>query len=161
MILLSIALSVLWRKFTLYLMFILRLFASLSKSYPILYSFLLQELMSLSFQHWLDLQKRVCHQIKGISPVTLYLGVKYYAADPCKLAEEITRYQFFLQVKFDILQGRLPVPTDLSLELAALALQCKWIRLMWPRILFEVQFWLQGCRGLDLGISFWFFTKNV
>ena len=59
--------------------------------------------------------------------MTLYLGVKYYAADPCKLAEEITRYQFFLQVKFDILQGRLPVPENLSIELAALALQCKFI----------------------------------
>ena len=77
------------------------------------------------FQHWLDPQKRVSQQIKGVSPVTLYLGVKYYAADPCKLAEEITRYQFFLQVKLDILQGRLPVPKDLSIELAALALQCK------------------------------------
>ncbi len=34
----------------------------------------------------------------GVSPITLYLGVKFYAADPCKLIEEITRYQFFLQV---------------------------------------------------------------
>ena len=36
-----------------------------------------------------------------------------------------TRYQFFLQVKLDILQGRLPVPRDLAVELAALALQCE------------------------------------
>ena len=36
----------------------------------------------------------------------------------------VTRYQFFLQVKLDILQGRLPVATDLAVELAALALQC-------------------------------------
>jgi hypothetical protein len=35
----------------------------------------------------------------GVSPITLYLGVKFYAADPCKLIEEITRYQFFLQVR--------------------------------------------------------------
>ena len=35
------------------------------------------------------------------------------------------RYQFFLQVKKDILQGRLPVTTELAAELAALALQCK------------------------------------
>lgn len=35
------------------------------------------------------------------------------------------RYQFFLQIKKDILQGRLPVTTDLAAELAALALQCK------------------------------------
>lgn len=36
------------------------------------------------------------------------------------------RYQFFLQVKKDILQGRLPVTTELAAELAALALQCKF-----------------------------------
>jgi hypothetical protein len=73
--------------------------------------------------HWLDPAKRVSQQIKGVSPITLYLGVKFYAADPCKLVEEITRYQFFLQVKLDILQGRLPVPQELATELAALALQ--------------------------------------
>ena len=48
-------------------------------------------------QHWLDPTKRVSQQIKGVSPITLYLGVKFYAADPCRLVEEITRYQFFLQ----------------------------------------------------------------
>ena len=35
------------------------------------------------------------------------------------------RYQFFLQIKKDVLQGRLPVSTELAAELAALALQCK------------------------------------
>jgi hypothetical protein len=33
-----------------------------------------------------------------------------------------------LQVKLDILQGRLPVHNDLAAELAALALQCKFQR---------------------------------
>ena len=83
----------------------------------------------LIFQHWLDPKKRVCRQIRGIAPFTLYLGVKFYAADPCRLVEEITRYQFFLQVKQDVLQGRLPVNPDLAVELAALALQCKSISL--------------------------------
>ena len=79
---------------------------------------------SYLFQHWLDPDKRVSRQIRGISPITLYLGVKFYAADPCRLVEEITRYQFFLQVKLDVLQGRLPVSQELAVELAALALQC-------------------------------------
>ena len=95
--------------------------------------------MTTFFQHWLDPTKRVSQQIKGVSPITLYLGVKFYAADPCKLVEEITRYQFFLQVlsfsmyqihlpfqvKLDILKGGLPVSAELATELAALALQCK------------------------------------
>ena len=82
--------------------------------------------ISSIFQHWLDPVKRVSKQIGDISPVTLYLGVKFYAADPCRLVEEITRYQFFLQVKLDILQGRLPVSQELAVELASLALQCKY-----------------------------------
>ena len=53
----------------------------------------------LLLQHWLDPSKRVARQIRTTSPVTLYLGVKFYAADPCRLIEEITRYHFFLQVR--------------------------------------------------------------
>eukprot|EP00095_Tigriopus_kingsejongensis_P005999 maker-scaffold505_size153196-snap-gene-0.22 protein:Tk05999 transcript:maker-scaffold505_size153196-snap-gene-0.22-mRNA-1 annotation:"4.1 G protein " len=73
--------------------------------------------------HWLDPSKRVSDQLQVISPITLYLGVKFYAADPCRLVEEITRYQFFLQVKLDVLQGRLPVSQELAIELCAYALQ--------------------------------------
>ena len=96
--------------------------------------------------HWLDPCRRVCRQIRpGVSgggggggsegggggglatcPTPLYLGVKFYASDPCKLSEEITRYQFFLQVKLDVLQGRLPVAHELAVDLAALALQCEY-----------------------------------
>ena len=36
-----------------------------------------------------------------------------------------SRYQFFLQVKQDILQGRLPVSFDLAAELGAYVVQCK------------------------------------
>ena len=38
---------------------------------------------------------------------------------------DIHRYQFFLQLKQDILQSRLPVPSELSAELFALVIQCK------------------------------------
>ncbi|XP_075216694.1 uncharacterized protein LOC142322004 [Lycorma delicatula] len=73
--------------------------------------------------HWLDTGKKVVKQLKGKETFTLYFGVKFYAADPCKLLEEITRYQFFLQVKQDILQGRLPVSFDLAAELGAYVVQ--------------------------------------
>ncbi|KAJ8917863.1 hypothetical protein NQ315_010776 [Exocentrus adspersus] len=73
--------------------------------------------------HWLDPTKKLNKQIKGPDPYTLYFGVKFYAADPCKLLEEITRYQFFLQIKQDILQGRLLVPFELAAELGAYILQ--------------------------------------
>jgi len=33
--------------------------------------------------------------LTGTLPYTFYFGVKFYAADPCKLFEEITRYSLF------------------------------------------------------------------
>ncbi|XP_062602946.1 uncharacterized protein LOC134264700 isoform X1 [Saccostrea cucullata] len=76
--------------------------------------------------HWLDLQKALASQLKSCSqPYTLYFGVKFYPPDPCKLKEEITRYQFFLQIKRDILQGRLPITFDEAAELFAFAVQAE------------------------------------
>lgn len=75
--------------------------------------------------HWLDACKSVKHQLRAVNPMILYFNVKFYAADPCKLVEEITRYQFFLQIKQDILQSRLPVSFELAAELFALSVQCK------------------------------------
>ncbi|CAG2188450.1 Band 4.1-like protein 5 [Mytilus edulis] len=71
--------------------------------------------------HWLDPFKSLSSQLKLCNtPYILYFGVKFYPADPCKVREEITRYQFFLQVKRDILQGRLPLTFDEATELFAL-----------------------------------------
>ncbi|XP_031414464.1 band 4.1-like protein 4 isoform X2 [Clupea harengus] len=78
--------------------------------------------------YWLDSSKTLAEHKDLITtgpPYTLYFGVKFYAEDPCKLKEEITRYQFFLQVKQDVLQGRLPCPLDVSTQLSALAIQAE------------------------------------
>nr|CAD7447486.1 unnamed protein product [Timema bartmani] len=56
-------------------------------------------------------------------PYTLRLKVKFYSSEPNSLREELTRYQFFLQLKLDILEGRLESPFSTAVELAALALQ--------------------------------------
>uniref|UniRef100_A0A182U1Z2 Erythrocyte membrane protein band 4.1-like 4A n=1 Tax=Anopheles melas TaxID=34690 RepID=A0A182U1Z2_9DIPT len=76
--------------------------------------------------HWLDPGARLSRQLKaGKVPYDLYFGVKFYACDPCKLVEEITRYQLYLQVKQDILQGRLPVSFELAAELGAYVVQAE------------------------------------
>ncbi|XP_065060423.1 band 4.1-like protein 4 isoform X1 [Rhopilema esculentum] len=72
---------------------------------------------------WLDPDKAIKKQIDSGPPYTLYFGVKFYAADPTKLKEELTRYQFFLQLKKDILQGRLPCTFNVAAELCAYAVQ--------------------------------------
>ncbi|KPI94878.1 Band 4.1-like protein 4 [Papilio xuthus] len=73
--------------------------------------------------HWLDAGRKLRRQLRGSDSHTFYFGVKFYAADPCKLLEEITRYQLFLQLKQDVLRGRLPVGFELAAELAAYVLQ--------------------------------------
>ncbi|XP_066459152.1 band 4.1-like protein 4A isoform X2 [Eleutherodactylus coqui] len=77
-------------------------------------------------KYWLDPAKTISEHKDLIStgpPYTLYFGVKFYTEDPCKLKEEITRYQFFLQVKQDVLQGRLPCPINIAAQLGAYAIQ--------------------------------------
>ncbi|CAG7835317.1 unnamed protein product [Allacma fusca] len=74
-------------------------------------------------QHWLDATKPVKKQVKIGPPFTFRLKVKFYSSEPHNLREELTRYQFFLQVKQDVLTGRLEVSHPTSIELAALALQ--------------------------------------
>lgn len=69
-------------------------------------------------------------------PYTLRLKVKFYSSEPNTLREELTRYQFFLQLKQDLLDGRLHSKTtdhnpnvtsfeEKCAELCALSLQCE------------------------------------
>lgn len=45
-----------------------------------------------TIQHWMDPSARISRQLRGSADVfDLYFGVKFYAADPTKLVEEITR----------------------------------------------------------------------
>ncbi|XP_044014509.1 band 4.1-like protein 5 isoform X2 [Aphidius gifuensis] len=83
----------------------------------------LQYTDSNNVKHWLDPTKLIKKQIKIGPPYTLRLKVKFYSSEPNTLREELTRYQFFLQLKQDILDGRLPCPHRTYVELAALALQ--------------------------------------
>ncbi|KAI8507964.1 hypothetical protein Bbelb_142040, partial [Branchiostoma belcheri] len=75
--------------------------------------------------HWLEPTKPFSDQMETPPPYRLYFGVKFYAEDPCRLHQEITStgYQFCLQVKQDILQGRLPCQANEAAQLAAYAVQ--------------------------------------
>ncbi|CAH1788367.1 unnamed protein product [Owenia fusiformis] len=73
--------------------------------------------------HWLDRTKLIKKQVTIGPPYTFRLKVRFYSSEPNNLREELTRYQFFLQLKQDILTGKLECPDDIAVELAALALQ--------------------------------------
>ncbi|CAC5387592.1 PTPN4 [Mytilus coruscus] len=71
---------------------------------------------------WLDPLKTIKKQCRG-PPFEFFFRVKFYVSDPSKLAEEYTRYHFFLQVKRDILEGRLMCPQNTAILLASYAVQ--------------------------------------
>ncbi|XP_021930669.1 FERM domain-containing protein 5 isoform X3 [Zootermopsis nevadensis] len=74
-------------------------------------------------RHWLDPAKAVLKQVKDMEPILFSFRVKFYPPDPFRLKEEITRYQIYLQLKRDLLHGRLYcTPAEASL-LAAYIVQ--------------------------------------
>lgn len=58
-------------------------------------------------RNWLDLDKRIGKFIKN-EPWRFNFEVKFYPPDPSQLHEDITRYQLCLQIRNDIITGRLP-----------------------------------------------------
>ncbi|XP_029674849.1 protein 4.1 homolog isoform X1 [Formica exsecta] len=57
-------------------------------------------------RNWLDLYKRIIKFIKT-EPWKFNFEVKFYPPDPAQLQEDITRYQLCLQIRNDIITGRL------------------------------------------------------
>lgn len=86
----------------------------------------LQHTDTQSQQNWLDCTKQVKKQVKIGPPYTFRLRVKFYSSEPNKLKDEFTRYLFFLQLKNDIVTGKLPCPDDVAAQLSALALQAEF-----------------------------------
>ncbi|XP_071811501.1 uncharacterized protein [Apostichopus japonicus] len=74
-------------------------------------------------QHWVDPTKTLKKQMEVSPPFRFAFRVKFYSSEPNNLHEEITRYLFFLQLKQDIILGKLVPPYEATLELAALSLQ--------------------------------------
>ncbi|KAK3569366.1 hypothetical protein QTP86_026865 [Hemibagrus guttatus] len=80
---------------------------------------------SAQVPHWLDVTKSIKKQVKIGPPYCLHLRVKFYSSEPNNLHEELTRYLFVLQLKQDILSGKLYCPFDTAVELAAFSLQAE------------------------------------
>ncbi|EYC25071.1 hypothetical protein Y032_0012g1685 [Ancylostoma ceylanicum] len=76
-------------------------------------------------KRWLDPCKSIRKQML-CPPFHLSFRVKFYVSDPSKLTEEYTRYHFFLQLRLDILEGRLPSAEGSLALLASYAVQCEF-----------------------------------
>ncbi|XP_028557539.2 tyrosine-protein phosphatase non-receptor type 3 isoform X1 [Podarcis muralis] len=72
---------------------------------------------------WLESGKLVRKQLKGGFPCSLHFRVRFFIPDPNTLQQDQTRHLFFLQLKADILEGRLLCPVNSVVVLASYAVQ--------------------------------------
>uniref|UniRef100_A0A8C9TW39 Tyrosine-protein phosphatase non-receptor type n=1 Tax=Scleropages formosus TaxID=113540 RepID=A0A8C9TW39_SCLFO len=75
-------------------------------------------------QRWVELEKALKKQLDkfGNEPL-LFFGVMFYVPNVSRLEQEVTRYQYYLQVKKEILDGRLQCTVEQGIRLAGLAVQ--------------------------------------
>ncbi|KAJ8334911.1 hypothetical protein SKAU_G00405500 [Synaphobranchus kaupii] len=71
---------------------------------------------------WLDLTKEIRRQVQG-SSCDFTFSVKFYPPDPAHLTEDLTRYFLVLQLRKDIVIGRLPCSFVTLALLGSYALQ--------------------------------------
>ncbi|XP_074030618.1 protein tyrosine phosphatase Meg [Leptinotarsa decemlineata] len=74
------------------------------------------------WMRWLDPSKSIKKQL-GNCQYPLHFRVKFYVSDPSKLQEEYTRYQFYLQLRRDILEGKLQLASSTAILLASYTVQ--------------------------------------
>ncbi|XP_019905944.2 protein 4.1 isoform X4 [Esox lucius] len=77
---------------------------------------------SPSVKTWMDFTKEIRRQVQGTS-YDFTFNVKFYPPDPAQLSEDITRYYLCLQLRKDILGGRLPCSFVTLALLGSYALQ--------------------------------------
>nr|XP_004649413.2 tyrosine-protein phosphatase non-receptor type 21 [Jaculus jaculus] len=77
-----------------------------------------------SQRRWVDLEKPLKKQLdKHALEPTVYFGVVFYVPSVSQLQQEVTRYQYYLQLKKDILEGNIPCSLEQAIQLAGLAVQ--------------------------------------
>uniref|UniRef100_A0ABI7WCB4 Tyrosine-protein phosphatase non-receptor type n=1 Tax=Felis catus TaxID=9685 RepID=A0ABI7WCB4_FELCA len=73
---------------------------------------------------WVELEKPLKkHLDKFANEPLLFFGVMFYVPNVSWLQQEATRYQYYLQVKKDVLEGRLRCALEQVIRLAGLAVQ--------------------------------------
>ncbi|KAL1491998.1 hypothetical protein ABEB36_012508 [Hypothenemus hampei] len=77
---------------------------------------------------WLDLDKPMKRQLdKNSRGLSVYLRVMYYVISGVRLiTDEVTRYHYFLQLKQDVIEGRIACTPQQATELASYCMQAEF-----------------------------------
>ena len=76
---------------------------------------------------WVELDRPLKKQLEKYSREPyLYLGVIFYVTDVSLLEDEVTRYHYFLQLKMDVVEGRLRCNYEQAIVLASYSLQAEF-----------------------------------
>ncbi|XP_074654164.1 tyrosine-protein phosphatase non-receptor type 21-like [Tubulanus polymorphus] len=74
--------------------------------------------------HWTDLDKPLKKQLeKNDHSPTLFFGVTFYVSDVHNISDEMVRYYYYLQLKSDVIEGRLPCTPEHAVLLASYSAQ--------------------------------------
>ncbi|KAK7880181.1 hypothetical protein WMY93_033163 [Mugilogobius chulae] len=73
-------------------------------------------------KNWLDPAKEMKKQVRGV-PWNFFFSVKFYPPEPSQLSEDLTRYLLCLQLRDDIVSGRLPCSFNTATVLGAYTVQ--------------------------------------
>ncbi|XP_048590300.1 band 4.1-like protein 1 isoform X2 [Nematostella vectensis] len=74
--------------------------------------------------NWLEGDRSIKRQM-GKAPLHFYFAVKFYPENPTTLREDITRYQFVLQLREDLLKGRIQCSNPIHALLASYVMQAE------------------------------------
>lgn len=74
-------------------------------------------------RHWLHMAKLILKQVKDATPILFSFRAKFYPPNPLLLKEDVTRFQIYLQLKRDLLHGRLYCTSNEAAMLGALIIQ--------------------------------------
>lgn len=76
---------------------------------------------------WVELDKPLKKQLdKNAHSPLLYFGVMFYVANPHQLNDDLARYQYYLQLKLDVIEEKLPTTPEQAVLLAAYSLQAEF-----------------------------------
>ncbi|KAH8878145.1 FERM domain-containing protein isoform 1 [Schistosoma japonicum] len=86
--------------------------------------YLEHEMLSSPTKRWINLTKNLLSQLKHTYPRQVSFRIKHYPADPINdLRLPKSHYLLYHQLRRDLISGRLVMPTDVLIRLAALVVQ--------------------------------------